>query len=173
VRLPLHRRRVGFPHRRAAPVRPRDRLRAVTRPFASLDRPSLQRTWSRPAAPPRRGDSARGSPCDGPKRLRFTSLRPPPAAAAPTPGDRLRRAIVPGTLPGCRDAGCRSGEEAPREESGEDRERAPGCGNVAAPDSECAARTEGAAEGGPRAASSQARNRRSPRVTGNGKLGGR
>jgi hypothetical protein len=31
------------------------------------------------------GDSVRGSPCGGPARLRFTSLRPPPAAAPPDP----------------------------------------------------------------------------------------
>jgi hypothetical protein len=35
------------------------------------------------AAPPRRGDSVRGSPCGEPARLRFTSLRPPPAATPP------------------------------------------------------------------------------------------
>ena len=31
------------------------------------------------------GDSVRGSPCGEPARLRFTSLRPPPAAAPPNP----------------------------------------------------------------------------------------
>jgi hypothetical protein len=35
------------------------------------------------ASPPRRGDSAHGSAFDAPERLRFTSLRPPPAAATP------------------------------------------------------------------------------------------
>jgi hypothetical protein len=37
------------------------------------------------AASPRRGDSVRGSPCGEPARLRFTSLRPPPAATPPDP----------------------------------------------------------------------------------------
>ena len=36
-----------------------------------------------PAAAPRSGGSVRGSPCGGPARLRFTSLRPPPAAPPP------------------------------------------------------------------------------------------
>jgi hypothetical protein len=36
------------------------------------------------------GDSAHGSAFDAPERLRFTSLRPPPAAAAPPIGRKGR-----------------------------------------------------------------------------------
>ncbi len=43
-----------------------------------------------PSAPPRSGGSVRGSPCGEPARLRFTSLRPPPAAAPPVLRFRVR-----------------------------------------------------------------------------------
>jgi hypothetical protein len=45
---------------------------------------------ARIGAPPRSGGSVRGSPCGEPARLRFTSLRPPPAAAPQVPCYRAR-----------------------------------------------------------------------------------
>ena len=61
------------------------------------------------AASPRRGDSVRGSPCDETARLRFTSLRPPPAATPPDlhvfgrppadPSDPSASPVADGRLP--------------------------------------------------------------------------
>src|SRR4030066_35286 len=53
------------------------------------------------APQPRREDSVRGSPCDEPARLRLTSLRPPPAAAAPcTRGPEASPLPVPRSVAG-------------------------------------------------------------------------
>ena len=43
--------------------------------------------------------SVRGSPCDEPARLRFTSLRPPPAATPPDPSVAAPSVRLPDTLP--------------------------------------------------------------------------
>jgi hypothetical protein len=76
-------------------------------------RPRRLSRWPVPTSPPRRGDSARGSARDGPARLRFTSLRPPPAAAPPDPpatcvpnGRRSRR--------GASRSGSQAGPPGPR-----------------------------------------------------------